>query len=171
MNRRLHRSCHAKSHRLIQVAGGGTRSTPMKKLCVCGKTVRVTEIELLTRRKEEMRNGRKTVKLKVALWRDSRKKRKSSGPPENSYPHPMHLTKNLQIWLTGALYFMPLPLYFMRGRRAGFIFLDRAFVRACPVRRCGRHPDARHLSPHRAQQQSDLDGRHAVRSVGANCVP
>jgi hypothetical protein len=32
-----------KSHRLIQVAGGGTRSTPMKKLCVCGKTVKVTD--------------------------------------------------------------------------------------------------------------------------------
>ena len=32
-----------KSHRLIQVAGGGTRSTPMKKLCVCSKTVKVTD--------------------------------------------------------------------------------------------------------------------------------
>ena len=29
--------------RLIQVAGDGTRSTPMKKLCVCGKTVKVTD--------------------------------------------------------------------------------------------------------------------------------
>jgi len=79
-----------KSHRLIQVAGGGTHSTPMKNLCVCGKTVKVTDRKWAS----------KTVRVKVALWRgDSREKQKVKVPdPRKSYPQPM-VPKWFRAWL------------------------------------------------------------------------
>jgi hypothetical protein len=81
-----------KSHRLIQVAGGGTHSTAMKNLCVCGKTVKVTDRKWAS----------KTVRVKVALWRargDSREKQKVKVPdPRKSYPQPM-VPKWFRAWL------------------------------------------------------------------------
>jgi hypothetical protein len=77
-----------KSHRLIQVAGGGTHSTPMKNLCVCGKTVKVTDRKWAS----------KTVRVKVALWRDSREKVKVPDP-RKSYPQPMVRPKWFRAWL------------------------------------------------------------------------